>query len=243
MRIAMTMTWVGCALAGALAGGCGGGSTGASGAVHPGGTGGTTITGPIQETSGPYQPLAVNAAWTYHVDDKGVIYDKNSTVEAQEDAGGPKAGTMAFRWRDTFPSNGQLTWYVVDGDIVQRIHEIALDSTGANKSEDWYDPYRLRVDTTAEHMVVGATYTNTYVDHHTSRTKPATNDTLNDALAVDGVDEPVGVPAGNYKSLHLTHTDATDGSTKDYWFVKGVGKVREQTSSGHIEELTSFKLP
>jgi hypothetical protein len=244
MRISMTMTWLGGALAAAFAaGGCGGGSAGATGSVHPGDGGGTTVDGPIQETSGPYEPLAVGASWKFHVNDKGVIYDKTSTVETQEDAGGPKAGTMAFRLRDSFPNNEQLTWYVVAGDVVQRIHEMAMDTTGATKSEDWYDPFRLRVDGTAEHTAPGATFTNSYVDHHTSRSKPATDAMHNDGWKVDGVDEPVGVPAGNFKSLHVTHTDSSDGSTKQYWFVKGIGKVREETSSGHVEELTDHQHP
>ena len=51
------------------------------------------------------------------------------------------------------------------------------------------------------------------------------------------------VPAGNFASLHLTRTDSSDGSTKSYWFVRGVGKVREATSGGHIEELTSYHQP
>jgi hypothetical protein len=30
---------------------------------------------------------------------------------------------------------------------------------------------------------------------------------------------------------------------KTQWFVRGVGKVRETTSAGHIEELTSYNIP
>jgi len=226
----------------ALAAGCGGGSTGTTGNVGGGGEGGSMV-GPITPTSGPYEPLAVGASWTYHVNDKGVIYDKTSTVETQEDAGGPKAGTSAFRLRDTFPSESQLTWYQVDGDIVKRVHELALDSTGATKSEDWYDPYRLRIDTTAEHTVAGATYSNAFTQNHTSRSKPPTAQAQNDGWKVEGVDEPVAVPAGNFASLHLTRTDSIDGSSKSFWFVRGIGKVKEATSGGHSEELTSYHKP
>jgi hypothetical protein len=43
-------------------------------------------------TTGPYQPLTVGTTWTYHVDDQGVVYDKQSAVEAFEDMGGAIAG-------------------------------------------------------------------------------------------------------------------------------------------------------
>src|SRR3954451_10793597 len=112
------------ALGGAMAilgAGCGGSSpsaTGAGGSAGNGGSGGSTGGGgtAVQTTSGPYQPLVVNATWTYHVNDKGLIYDKMTKFEAQEDLGGPKAGTMAFRMRETMPSESQLTWYHAEGD-------------------------------------------------------------------------------------------------------------------------------
>src|SRR4051812_16615868 len=50
-------------------------------------------------TTGPYQPLTVGSSWTYHVDDQGVIYDKQSSVEAFEDMGGQAAGVMGFKVR------------------------------------------------------------------------------------------------------------------------------------------------
>src|SRR5262249_13613188 len=72
------------------AAGCGGGS---------GSTTGMTTTpyndadaGPPTVTSGPYQPLTVGSTWTYHVDDQGVEYEKDSSVEALEDIGGMAAG-------------------------------------------------------------------------------------------------------------------------------------------------------
>jgi hypothetical protein len=223
----------------ALVAGCGPSGDSSVNTV-PGGDGGG---GPVIPTSGPYQPLVVGATWLYHVNDKGVKYDKNAAFEAQEDLGGPKAGTSGFRMRETFPASIQLTWYHQNGDLVVRDHEQSLDSTGALKSEDWYDPYRLRVDSSSAHLKAGATWTWTFSDAKTSRSKPASTTSLTETWKVDAVDEPVTVPAGTFLSLRLTHLDPTDGSTKTYWFVKGVGKAREETSAGHIEEMASYTVP
>ena len=63
-----------------------------------------------------------------------------------------------------------------------------------------------------------------------------------EAWKVDGVDVVVGVPAGSFYSLQVTRTDAGDGAVKTMWFVKGVGKVKELTNAGHLEELSSYTI-
>ena len=223
-------------LGGLVAAGCGSGSGGPSSPLNGGG--GTSGAMP-QMTSGPYEPLAAGVSWTYHVNDQGVTYDKVSTVQGTEDAGGPAAGITVFHLVDTFPADTQNTWYQVDGTVVKRLHDNDLDSSGNVKTDDWYAPFRLRVDETPEHLVAGATWTLSYADSHTSSTKAPTMTSKTDAWRVDGVDEPITVPYGTFLSLHVTRTDSSDGSTKSFWFVRGVGKVREQASNNHIEELTN----
>ena len=43
-----------------------------------------------------------------------MVYDKVTTVEAMEDAGGMFAGVTVFRVHDHFPAEDQNTWYQVD---------------------------------------------------------------------------------------------------------------------------------
>ena len=95
------------ALLAVAAGGCGGGSdtTTPPPDDNKGDPGTPTV------TTGPYQPLTVGSTWTYHVDDQGVVYDKQSSVEAFEDMGGAIAGTMGFKVRETVKAAVQLTWY------------------------------------------------------------------------------------------------------------------------------------
>jgi hypothetical protein len=226
------------ATAAAALGGCGS-TGGSSSGLNPNGSGGAGGSGPVQPTDGPYEPLAVGVSWTYHVNDSGQIYDKTSTVEATEDAGGAFAGVSVFRVHDVFPTETQNTWYQVDGLVVKRLHDNAIDSSGIMKTEDWYNPYRLRVDETPEHLVAGATWTSTFTDSQTSRSKPPASPNKTDTWRVEGVDETVTVPLGTFHSLHVTRTDSSDGSTKSFWFVRGIGKVKESTSGGHNEELSS----
>jgi hypothetical protein len=212
--------------------GCGGGG---------GGDGGTPI-GMVMQTSGPYQPLTVGTAWTYHVNDQGVVYDKQSNVEAQEDIGGPKAGITGFRVRETIKGAIQLTWYEPAQTEVRRHHDQLMDANGHLSSDEWYDPFMLRIDLTPEHLQANATWTASYTDTKTTTTKPTQMVLHTESYHVDAVDMPTAVPAGTFAAIQITRTDMSDGSTKTQWFVKGVGKIKEQTGAGHLEELTSYQI-
>jgi hypothetical protein len=219
--------------------GCGGSST----------TTGMTTTpyndadaGPPQMTSGPYQPLSVGTTWTYHVDDQGVVYDKNSSVEALEDIGGMAAGIMGYRVRETIKASIQDTWYEVTATDVRRHHDTLSDSTGRQLSDEWYAPYLLRVDESPAHLQAGATWTVDYMHTKTTSSKPTTTTNQQESWKVDGVDVVTATKAGTFSALRLTRTDTADGSTKTQWFVRGVGKVRELTGAGHFEELTAYTI-
>ena len=138
------------------AGGCGGGSDTAPPPGNDADVGTPTV------TTGPYQPLTVGSTWTYHVDDQGVVYDKQSSVEAFEDMGGAIAGTMGFKVRETVKASIQLTWYEQTATDVRRHHDQLADDTGRQLSDEWYSPYLLRVDEAPEHLTAGATWTINY---------------------------------------------------------------------------------
>jgi hypothetical protein len=198
--------------------------------------------GPPMVTTGPYQPLTVGTTWTYHVDDQGVVYDKQSSVEAYEDMGGMAAGTMGFRVRETIKASIQLTWYEQTATDVRRHHETLADDTGRMLSDEWYAPYLLRVDEAPDHLQAGANWTINYSKTKTTSAKPTTMSNQAETWTVDGVDVVTAVPAGTFNALKITRTDTADGSTKTQWFVRGVGKVRELTGAGHKEELTAYTI-
>src|SRR3954471_7242463 len=131
------------------ASGCGGGSNQTTPPITD------ADAGPPIITTGPYQPLTVGSTWTYHVDDQGTVYDKQSSVEAFEDMGGDIAGTMGFKVRETIKSSVQLTWYEVTASDVRRHHDQLADDAGRQLSDEWYSPYLLRVDEAPDHLMAG----------------------------------------------------------------------------------------
>jgi hypothetical protein len=220
--------------------GCGGSGSGGAG----GSTGMLAADGAVpQVTSGRYQPLAVGASWVYNVTDTGVAYTKNSQVMSFEDIGGMAAGTMGYKVSETIKTSTQLTWYESTDSDVRRHHDQQMDASGNLSSEDWYTPFDLRVDESSAHLVAGAAWTSSYMDAHTSATKPASMNTINENWTTDAVDEVVTVPAGTFKALKITRTNTADGTAKSQWFTQGVGKIREQNTTGHLEELTSYNVP
>jgi hypothetical protein len=225
-------------LTAAVFAGCGGGGEGGAGGSGPGAGGNVGTPG-----TGPYQPLVVGATWTYHVDDQGVAYDKASQVEGQEDLGGTKAGTSGFKVRETVKESIQFTWYQVVDTGVVRHHDQMQDTSGRMLSDEWYDPYLLRTDESSAHLQAGATWTIDYTNTKTTTSKPTATIAHHETWTVDAMDDALTVPAGTFSALKVTRADSSDGSTKTQWFVRGIGKIREQTSAGHTEELSAYQVP
>jgi len=224
------------AIGGAGCGGSGSGSTTTSTPYNDADAGPPTV------TSGPYQPLTIGSTWAYHVDDQGVVYEKDSAVEALEDMGGMEAGVMGYRVRETVKASIQLTWYEQTATDVRRHHDTLTDSTGRMLSDEWYAPYLLRVDESPDHLQTGASWTIDYMHTKTTSSKPTTTTNESQDWKVDGVDVVTATKAGVFNALRVTFNDKANGGTKTQWFVRGVGKVRELTSAGHYEELLSYTI-
>jgi hypothetical protein len=241
MRFLQTTVPLAAAAALALVG-CGGSSSGQSGSG--GTTGNLAADGAVpMMTSGPYQPLVVGATWSYNVTDSGSTYPKSSQVMSFEDIGGVAAGTMGYKVSEMMQGKTQLTWYESTATDVRRHHDQQLNTSGMMTSEDWYTPYDLRVDEAPDHLMAGAAWTMSYTDAHTSDKKAPSMTTINENWTTDAVNEVVTEPAGTFSALKISRTNTADGTTKSQWFVQGVGKIREQNSTGHLEELTSYNIP
>lgn len=240
MRRTKTTMWnLGAVLVTLAACGGGGGSGGTGGTGDDGATG-PTSTGDAQ--GGPYQPLVVGATWTYDTVDQGVTATKTASIEAFEDVGGARAGTMTYRWQEVTPDGKQLTWYQLAGDGIGRIREQSFDAAGAMKSEHWYDPFLLRVDESSEHLRAGASWSTTFNETVTSAKHDGTTTTVTVDFTVQSLTESVTVPAGTFTCLRLLRHDRSSGNDKTYWFARGVGKVKESNSKGG-ETLRSYLVP
>lgn len=191
--------------------------------------------------TGPLLPLKEGHRWTYRVTGGEGVSTKITTVGALEPVGGsgPFATTMAHR---VVTRKGDvdetISWQKLEGDKVVRYREQAFGAMSKQLSlEEHWEPAKLRVDWSPAHLVKGARWMEPYMETKTTPGQPPETRSLVDQWVVDGVDVPVKVPAGEFRAVVLIKTGAT--SQKTYWFVPGVGKVKE--TGGQMEELVEFQ--
>jgi hypothetical protein len=188
-----------------------------------------------------YLPLVVGASWTYDTSDMGSpVVQKTTAFEAFEDVGDRKAGVMAFRQRTEKVVGHSISWHSDDCTAVTRHREQSFDSAGVLVSDQFYVPGKLRVDESAAHTMVGATWTTAYTEVEVDPVSGTQTVSKDETWTVEAVDESVTVPAGTFTALRIRKTTSGDAD-KTYWFVKGVGKVKE--AGEQTEDLTAYTIP
>ena len=252
--IAMVFTLGGALLGGS---GCGGGGQGSENDAGAGGNGpagnGGMAGGGGQNSAASYEPDPVGATWTYattDVADGGTVTGtKSVAVEAIEPVPG-RAGITATRIHTIVPgAEDQMTWQGESATAIVRYRDdIYLLGAGTATLEEYsvYAPSKLRMDLT--HLTTGQTYDESYTESVTkvmaggnstaSTSKPFRWKVINGA-------ESITVPAGTFTAVHVQKANGNSGAIdKDYWFVRGVGKVKETAeSTGRVEVLTAYHLP
>ena len=102
-------------------------------------------------------------------------------------------------------------------------------------------PSKLRVDETPARLTAGAAWTSSYTEVEVDpNTGMAITISKDENWSVVSASESVTVPAGTFTALHL-HKLTSGAAEKDYWFVAGVGKVKE--TGEQTEELTAYTIP
>lgn len=196
---------------------------------------------------GPLLPWAVGNTWTYKVTKDGVSALKTTTVGELEPVGGdgPNAELMAYHVitaKGTDLKDRTESWQGPSSDEPERIvryREQSFDVTSGNlELEEYWEPARLHIDGTAEHTATGASWLDIYSETKLPVGLTATTKESRDLWTVVSDDETVEVPAGTFE--HAIHFRKVGGSTKEYWYVRGVGKVKETGSQ--TEELTEASL-
>ena len=67
---------------------------------------------------------------------------------------------------------------------------------------------------------------------------------LSQTWVVRDTDASVEVPAGRFDHcLQVDRMKHIDGTTKTYWFKRGVGKIKESEVGDHDEELVQWFIP
>jgi hypothetical protein len=200
---------------------------------------GSSTTEPVGEYAS-YFPLVAGATWTYEVAKPGEALAEKSVALVPD---GQVAG--AFRFDDTNDDDGDRSSSLLerDGTKVWRTHKDILLGTTVSESVD-YDPGFIRVDDAWAELAEGTSVTEDYVRH--SVTKDTTENRSHTYTLVSA-DEEVVVPAGTFRAMHIQRFKIEGATRKDemhFWWVKGVGKVRElKRSNGAEENLVAYDIP
>lgn len=229
--------------AGSMAGSGGDAGSEAGSGGMAGSAGSQAGSGGMPAGEGSFFPLATGNTWTFQVTEAGIVTTKVQTIGDLEPVGGtgPNKDAMAYRAVTEKADGGDMTvsWQIeVDGKNVRYREQSYMASTGDLELEEHWDPYKLRVDDAEEHTIVGATWTETYSETKLPVGMAPSTVMASDTWRVIAVDEEVQVPAGTFDALVIDKTGAT--STKRYWFVRGIGKVKE--TGTQTEELVSYEI-
>jgi hypothetical protein len=210
--------------------------------IAPGSDGGPDAAPCTTARSERYFPVAVGAVWSYRVTQAagGPAEIKSSTVEALEDVGDRKAGTIAFRIRTEKIDGSTVSWQEDLCTSVTRHREQSFDLAGTRQSDQFYVPDKLRIDETPEHTATGASWPVGYTEVEIDAQGIMRTQSKDETWTVLAASESVVVPAGTFEALKVRKVTSGDAD-KTFWFAKGVGKVKEEGEQ--IEELTSFTLP
>lgn len=225
--------------AGNSGGDAGGSPTDGGAAPAAGGGGGAP---PALE---PLLPWNVGNRWTYRITKNGVVTKKTTVVGEVELVGGtgPNADLMAHHVStDKGVKDHTESWQarsLSEPDRVVRFREQAFSAaTGKLQSEVFYDPEKLHVDSTPEHTVAGATWLEEYAETTLAVGLSPVSHDVSERWRVIADGETLEVPAGTFDGV--IHLRKVGNSTKDYWYLRGVGKLKE--TGTQTEELTDYTL-
>jgi hypothetical protein len=190
--------------------------------------------------TGSLLPLVPGNRWTYRVTDDDEVTQKTVRVGASRTVGGdgPNAGATAFEV--TSDKDGASAVSLVadlDGKIV-RYTEDELSGKGKLERSYVWAPHRLYIDGTAEHVVAGASWLEEPEETSTKADEAAELSTLRERWQVIASQEKVTVPAGTFDALVVQKAGGV--KLKTYWYVPGLGKVKE--TGGQTEELVDYDV-
>jgi hypothetical protein len=248
--------------AGMMISGCGGGSSDSA----DGGTGGTGGFGVDLPTAESYYPQKVGNSWTYLVTPAADLPSyKVVTIEAAEMVGGtgPSASRPAYRHvtcksapsaeacamppSATNKVDRTVGWLGWADKVVANYREQSFKkATDTLVEEDWWEPFRTKIDNSPAHTTMGATWVDTYKEWKKPVNGITTMTAQNETWTVLAVDDTVTVnpPGGAAKTyphcLKVSHTNSSGSMAKTFWYAKGIGKVKELGTQ--TEELIDYKV-
>lgn len=187
-------------------------------------------------------PFRVGCTWTYRVTGAAGTTMKVTTVGPEEPVGGsgPNRDLRAFRVTTLKGTSDRTeSWQAVVGSSVLRYREVSYAATtGLPELEEHWVPSKLHVHSAPAQRAAGARWSESYQETKTIAGMAPISAMASDTWTVDAPKVSVTVPAGTFEAVVLMKSTAT--GSKTYWYVEGVGKVKE--TGGQTEELVSFDV-
>ncbi len=184
-----------------------------------------------------YLPYRVGYKWTYKVIDLANpgTTNKSQTLTAEND---PDFGNVIVQ--TTLKPNGSTVSALKRvGDAVVRLRQLDLDQSGTLVRTTTYDPGQTRLDESAANIAMGAQHDDMYEINVTKVGQTPVIGNRTDHWEVLGVDVDCMSPFGATKCLHVRRLRTAGGiSDKQFFFAKGIGKVKE-VNANQVEELVS----
>ena len=185
-----------------------------------------------------YLPYQVGYQWTFRVSELSTGDRKTKSQVVMPEISDPVLGTVLVQ--ETSKNNGTTRSLLVRaGDAVRRLRQEDYNAAGELQRTTEYDPGQNRLDEAPANLSVGATWQETYTETEYDGLGVMTSAvTTVDNWEVLGVDVECTSPFGVFSCLHVRRLRTEGGvADKQFWFARGIGKVREQGPS-QIEELT-----
>lgn len=199
---------------------------------------------PVVEAESHY-PLLAGASWTYQVVDGNEVELREEIVEAKEDPDAKDEPYVQIILEDNEDDEGEKTVSKIrrikSGAF--RVHKDIVQNGEVQEKVD-YDPGFVRFDEAWLKLEEGESK-----DYGYKRASSLDSDeeSRGHRYTLLGKNVKVKVPAGVFTCVHISRerlTGASSGEIVEYWFAKGVGKVRERrVATGKEERLKSFTDP
>lgn len=195
-------------------------------------------------------PWHVGNTWTYLVTDPatGVTSIKTTTIEALSAVGGtgPHGTEMAYHVI-TRKGQGALdkseSWQLpLPGNHARivRYRELSFSATtGLPTQDEHWDPHKLHIDGSPAKLIANGSWLEAYTETKLPVGQaPNPPQQITDRWSVISLDEATMAAGTPYP--HTVHFRKVGTSTKEYWYARGIGKVKE--TGTQLEELTAFTI-
>ena len=138
-------------------------------------------------------------------------------------------------------------WLGTYNKVIANYREQAFKKfTTMMTEEDWWEPYRTKIDQRPDHLMAGAMWTETFREYKRPWNGPMTVSKQTETWRVEAVGEtivvnpPGGAPRTYPNCIKISHNTATGATTKTFWYARGIGKVKEMGTQ--MEELIDYTV-